>query len=369
MFYDYVDSGSWTESSYRANERDLAAILLRQRVGVESFPRSTRSEVFGNAVSMPLALAPAGLTGMQYADGEILAARAAEKFGVPFVLSTMSICSIEEVAQATRTPFWFQLYLMRERAIAVGLMERARAAGCQVLVLTLDLPVMGQRHRDIRNGLATPLRPSVRTLLDLIAKPGWCMRMLATRRRTFGNIARYARAANNQSLAEWTASQFNPSVSWKDVAWVRQQWPGKLILKGIMDPEDARRAVDAGADALIVSNHGGRQLDGAGSSVRALKPIVDAVADRLEVHFDGGIRSGQDLLRVLSLGARLAYIGRPYLYGLGALGETGVHRCLEIIQKELDLTMALCGIQKPAQATQHILQPNDFGPDRFGAGT
>jgi L-lactate dehydrogenase (cytochrome) len=370
MFYDYVDSGSWTESSYQANERDLAAILLRQRVGVESFPRSTRSEVFGNEVSMPVALAPAGLTGMQYADGEILAARAAEKFGVPFVLSTMSICSIEEVAESTRAPFWFQLYLMRDRDIVIGLMERARAAGSQVLVLTLDLPVMGQRHRDIRNGLSTPLRPNVRTFFDLIARPGWCMRMLATRRRTFGNIAAYARATNNiHSLAEWTANQFNPSVSWKDVAWVRQQWRGKLILKGIMDPEDARRAVDSGADALIVSNHGGRQLDGGGSSVRALKPIVDAVADQLEVHFDGGIRSGQDVLRVLSLGAKLAYIGRPYLYGLGALGEKGVHRCLEIIQKELDLTMALCGIQKPADATQQILQPNDFGSNRFGAGT
>jgi L-lactate dehydrogenase (cytochrome) len=361
MFYDYVDSGSWTESSYQANERDLAAILLRQRVGVESFQRNTKSEVFGNEVSMPVALAPAGLTGMQYADGEILAARAAARFGVPFVLSTMSICSIEEVAASTGVPFWFQLYLMRDRDIVVGLMERARAAKCPVLVLTLDLPVMGQRHRDIRNGLSTPLRPNVKTFLDLIAKPMWCMRMLGTRRRTFGNIAPYARTANNiHSLAEWTANQFNPGISWENVSWVRQQWPGKLILKGIMDPEDARRAVDSGADALIVSNHGGRQLDGAGSSVRALKPIVDAVADQLEVHFDGGIRSGQDVLRVLSMGAKLAYIGRPYLYGLGALGEKGVHRCLEIIHKELDLTMALCGLQKPADANQRILQPGFF---------
>jgi L-lactate dehydrogenase (cytochrome) len=273
----------------------------------------------------------------------------------------MSICSIEDVAASTRAPFWFQLYLMRDRDIAVGLMERARAAKCPVLVLTLDLPVMGQRHRDIRNGLSTPLRFNVRTLLDLIAKPTWCMRMLGTRRRTFGNIAAYARASNDmQSLAEWTARQFNPSISWKDVAWVRQQWPGKLILKGLMDPEDARRAVDSGADALIVSNHGGRQLDGAGSSVRALKPIVDAVADQLEVHFDGGIRSGQDVLRVLSIGAKVAYVGRPYLYGLGALGEQGVHRCLEIIHKELDLTMALCGLQNVGDATRTILQSNDF---------
>jgi L-lactate dehydrogenase (cytochrome) len=358
MFYEYVDSGSWTESSYQANERDLAAILLRQRVAVECFPRSTQSEVFGEKLSMPVALAPAGLTGMQYADGEILAARAAEKFGVPYVLSTMSICSIEEVAAATRMPFWFQLYLMRDRDIAIGLMERARAASCPVLVLTLDLPVMGQRHRDIRNGLSTPLSINVKTVLDLIAKPKWCMRMLGTRRRSFGNIAPYLRASNNlHSLAEWTAHQFNPNISWKDVAWVRQQWPGKLILKGIMDPEDARRAVDSGADALIVSNHGGRQLDGAGSSVRALKPVVDAVSDQIDVHFDGGIRSGQDVLRVLSIGAKLAYIGRPYLYGLGALGENGVQRCLDIIHKELDLTMALCGLQRLGDADRRILQP------------
>jgi L-lactate dehydrogenase (cytochrome) len=365
MFYEYVDSGSWTESSYLANERDLAAILLRQRVGIDSFPRSTEAAVFGEKVRMPVALAPAGLTGMQHADGEILAARAAAQFGVPFVLSTMSICSIEEVAAATGAPFWFQLYLMRDRDIAIGLMERARAAQCPALVLTLDLPVMGQRHRDIRNGLSTPLRFNLKTFLDLIAKPGWCMHMLGTHRRSFGNIAAYARTSNIHSLAEWTASQFNPSVSWKDVAWVRQQWPGKLILKGIMDPEDARRAADCGADALIVSNHGGRQLDGAGSSVRALKPVMDAVADRLDVHFDGGIRSGQDVLRVLSMGAKLAYIGRPYLYGLGALGEKGVHRCLEIIHKELDLTMAFCGLQRIADANRGILQPHDFESHRF----
>jgi L-lactate dehydrogenase (cytochrome) len=305
---------------------------------------------------MPVGLAPAGLTGMQCADGEILAARAAEQFGVPFVLSTMSICSIEDVAAATRVPFWFQLYVMRDRGFVLGLMERARAAACPVLVLTLDLPVMGQRHRDVRNGLATPLRLNAGTFLGLASRPRWCMGMLRTRRRSFGNIVGHIQASGSmQSLAEWTANQFDPSVSWKDVAWVRRHWPGKLIVKGIMDPEDARRALDCGADALIVSNHGGRQLDGTSSSIRALPSIADAVGDRLEVHVDGGIRSGQDVLRALALGARMVYIGRPYLYGLGALGEQGVTRCLQIIHKELDLTMALCGVAQVSQVSRDML--------------
>ena len=356
MFFDYVDSGSWTESSYRANTSDLAALLLRQRVGIETSSRTTVARVLGTEVRMPVALAPAGLTGLQHADGEILAARAAERFGVPFVLSTMSICSLEDVAAATSSPFWFQLYLMRDRGFVLSLMERARAAACPVLILTLDLPVMGQRHRDVRNGLSARLRPNLKTVLAFGSRPRWCMGMLRTRRRGFGNIAGHAGAPDDvQALAEWTASQFDPSVSWKDVAWVRRHWPGKLIVKGVMDPDDARCALDAGVDGLIVSNHGGRQLDGTSSSIRALPAIAEAVGDQLEVHFDGGIRCGQDVLRALALGARSVYIGRPYLYGLGALGERGVTRCLDIIHKELDHTMAFCGLTDLAQATPEIL--------------
>jgi L-lactate dehydrogenase (cytochrome) len=310
---------------------------------------------------MPVALAPTGLTGMQHADGEILAARAAEKFGVPFTLSTMSICSIEDVAAHTTKPFWFQLYVMRDRDFIHRLIERAKAARCSALVLTLDLQVLGQRHKDIRNGLSAPPKPTLRNLLDLATRPRWCMGMLGTQRRQFGNIVGHATSVSDlSSLSAWTSQQFDPALSWADVEWIKQRWGGKLIIKGIMDPEDARLAVDSGADALVVSNHGGRQLDGAQSSIGALPAIVDAVGNRIEVHMDGGIRSGQDVIRALALGAKGVYIGRPFLYGLGAMGEAGVTKCLEIIRNELDLTMAFCGLRDVRQVDRNILLPGTF---------
>jgi L-lactate dehydrogenase (cytochrome) len=345
MFYDYADSGSWTESTYRDHVRDFQDILLRQRVAIDLEGRSTRTRMLGSDVAMPVAIAPTGLTGMQHADGEILAARAAKKFGIPFTLSTVSICSIEDVAEGTDGhPFWFQLYVMRDRAFIERLIDRAKAAGCSALVLTLDLQISGQRHKDLKNGLSAPPRLSLLNLMNMAGKPRWCMGMLGTRRHTFGNIIGHVKGVENMtSLAEWTAQQFDPSLSWDDVAWIRKRWGGKLVLKGIQDVEDACLAADAGADALIVSNHGGRQLDGAPSSIRALPAIVDAVGHRTEVHMDGGIRSGQDVLKAIALGAKGTYIGRSMLYGLGAMGENGVTRALEIIQKELDLTMAFCG--------------------------
>jgi len=344
MFYDYVDSGSWTETTYRANEADFGKIGLRQRVAVNLENRSTATTMVGVPVRMPVALAPTGLAGMQHADGEILAARAAEKFGLRFTLSTMSICSIEDVAAHTTQPFWFQLYVMRDRGFVERLIERARAAGCDALVLTLDLQILGQRHKDIRNGLSAPPRPTLANLVNLATKPLWCLGMLGTRRRQFGNIVGHVEGVSDMgSLAEWTASQFDPRLNWADVEWIKRRWGGKLILKGIQDVEDARLAADSGADALVVSNHGGRQLDGAQSSIAALPAIVAAVGSRIEVHMDGGIRSGQDVFKAWALGARGTYIGRAFLYGLGALGESGVTRCLEIIHKELDLTMAFCG--------------------------
>lgn len=344
MFYDYADSGSWTENTYRANESDLQAIKLRQRVAVNLENRSTAAHMVGIGVKMPVAIAPTGLTGMQHADGEILAARAAEAFGIPFTLSTMSICSIEDIAAHTKSPFWFQLYVMRDRDFVERLIARAQAAGCDALVLTLDLQILGQRHKDLKNGLSAPIRPTFANVVDLMTKPRWCMAMARTKRRQFGNIVGHVKGIDNMgSLAEWTAKQFDPQLNWNDVAWIKKRWGGKLILKGIQDVEDARLAVASGADALIVSNHGGRQLDGAESSIRALPAIVDAVGDKIEVHMDGGIRSGQDVLKAWALGARGCYIGRAMLYGLGALGEAGVTRALEIIHKELDLTMAFCG--------------------------
>ena len=358
MFYDYADAGSWTESTYRANETDFAKIKFRQRVAVNLVDRSLRSSMIGEPVAMPVALAPTGLTGMQHADGEILAARAAEKFGVPFTLSTMSICSIEDVAAHTSAPFWFQLYVMRDRDFIERLIERARAARCSALVLTLDLQVLGQRHKDIRNGLSAPPKPSLATMLNLMTKPRWCLGMLGTRRRGFGNIVGHAKSVSDMSsLSAWTTQQFDPALSWDDVEWIKRRWGGKLIIKGIMDPEDARLAAGSGADALIVSNHGGRQLDGAQSSIEALPPIVDAVGSRIEVHMDGGVRSGQDVIRALALGAKGVYIGRPFLYGLGALGEAGVTRCLEIIHNELDLTMAFCGLRDVNDVDRRILIP------------
>jgi L-lactate dehydrogenase (cytochrome) len=362
MFYDYADSGSWTEGTYRANEADFARILLRQRVAVNMENRSTRTTMVGQEVAMPVAIAPTGLTGMQHADGEILAARAAKKFGIPFTLSTMSICSIEDVAEGTgRHPFWFQLYVMRDRGFIESLIDRAKAAGCSALVLTLDLQIMGQRHKDIRNGLSAPPKLTLPNILNMMTKPAWCMGMLGTKRRHFGNIVGHVQGVDDMSrLSEWTAKQFDPALSWADVEWIKNRWGGKLILKGVQDEEDAKLAVASGADAIVVSNHGGRQLDGAPSSITALPHIVDAVGDRIEVHMDGGIRSGQDVLKAIALGARGTYIGRAMLYGLGAMGQEGVEKALEIIRNELDLTMAFCGRTNIRDVDRGILLPRDY---------
>lgn len=358
MFYDYVDAGSWTESTYRANSADLAALRLRQRVAINIEHRKLDSTMLGQAVSMPVALAPTGLTGMFHADGEILAAQAAEQFGVPFTLSTVSICSIEDIASHTSKPFWFQLYLMRDRAFMGRLIDRAKAAKCSALVLTLDLQAMGQRHKDIKNGLTAPPRPTLANLLNLATKPRWCWQMMQTRRRSFGNIVGHVDGVEDTaSLAAWIAQQFDLTLSWQDVAWIRQRWGGKLILKGIMDTQDAQLAVQTGADALIVSNHGGRQLDGAPSTIRALPAIVDAVGNAIEVHMDSGIRCGQDVLKALALGARGVYIGRAFLYGLGAMGRAGVTTSLEIIRKELDTTMALCGVTDIENLNHQVVLP------------
>jgi L-lactate dehydrogenase (cytochrome) len=361
MFYDYADSGSWTEQTYRENSSDFAKIRLRQRVAVNMEGRSTASTMVGEPVTMPVALAPTGLTGMQHADGEILAARAAEKFGVPFTLSTMSICSIEDVAAATSKPFWFQLYVMRDRDFVGRLIDRAKAAGCSALVLTLDLQVLGQRHKDLKNGLSAPPKLTVASVLDMATKLRWCLAMLGTKRRTFGNIVGHAKGVDDMSsLSSWTAQQFDPRLSWDDVKWVKDRWGGKLILKGILDVEDARLAARSGADAIIVSNHGGRQLDGAVSSISALPAIAQAVGGRTEVQFDGGIRSGQDVLKALALGAKGTYIGRAFLYGLGAMGEAGVTKALEIIHRELDVTMALCGRRDVSELSRdNLILPSD----------
>ena len=356
MFYDYADSGSWTEGTYRANESDFQQIKLRQRVAVNMSNRSLRTQMAGTEVSMPVAIAPTGLTGMQHADGEILAARAAEKFGIPFTLSTMSICSIEDIAAHTKAPFWFQLYWMRDRDFMARLMDRARAAGCSALMLTLDLQVLGQRHKDLKNGMTAPPKPTVANIINLMTKPRWCLGMAGTRRHGFGNLIGHAKGVSDMSsLAVWTKEQFDPELDWNDVAWIKKQWGGKLILKGIMDVEDARLAADSGADAMVVSNHGGRQLDGAPSAVAALPEIADAVGSRIEVWMDSGIRSGQDVLKACALGARGTLIGRAFLYGLGALGEAGVTRCLEIIRHELDITMAFCGRTDIRQVGRDIL--------------
>lgn len=361
MFYDYADSGSWTEGTYRANEEDFRGIKLRQRVAVNMEGRSVATKMVGIDAAMPVALAPTGLTGMQHADGEILAARAAEKFGVPFTLSTMSICSIEDVDANTTKPFWFQLYVLRDREFIARLIERCKAAGCSALMLTLDLQILGQRHKDLINGLSAPPKPTIANLLNLATKPRWCLGMLGTSRRGFGNIVGHVKGvADMSSLSTWTASQFDPRLSWADVEWVKKLWGGKLILKGILDVEDARLAADSGADALIVSNHGGRQLDGAPSSIRALPAIAEAVGSRIEVWMDGGIRSGQDVLKAVALGAKGTLIGRSFLYGLGAYGEAGVTKCLEIIRNELDLTMAFCGHTDIRDVDRRILLPGTF---------
>ena len=358
MFFDYCESGSWSESTLHANEADLQAIKFRQRVAIDVDERSTSAKMLGDDVTMPVALAPTGLTGMQHADGEILAAQAAEEFGVPFTLSTMSICSIEDVAENTTKPFWFQLYVMRDREFVHRLIERARVAGCSALVITVDLQIMGQRHRDVKNGLSAPPKPTVANLVNLATKPGWCLKMLGTRRRYFGNVVGHVDGIEDMSsLAQWTAGQFDPTLSWDDVRELRRLWDGKVIIKGVMDAEDAAKAMDVGADAIIVSNHGGRQLDGAPSSIAALPQIVDMVGGRCEVWMDGGIRSGQDVLRALALGADGTMIGRAFLYGLAAGGKTGVQQVLQIIQKELDLTMAFCGRRALGEVDRDILLP------------
>ena len=361
MFYDYADSGSWTESTYRANVSDFQNIKLRQRVAINMENRSTASTMIGQPVAMPVALAPVGSTGMQHADGEILAARAAENFGVPFTLSTMSICSIEDVAANTKKPFWFQLYVMRDRSFIERLIERARAAKCSALVLTLDLQILAQRHKDLKNGLSVPVKPTLSSIVNLLTKPRWCLGMLGTQRRQFGNIVGHVSGVNDvSSLSAWTTQMFDPTLNWADVEWIKKRWGGKLILKGIQDVEDAKLAGESGADALIVSNHGGRQLDGAESSIRALPAIVDAVGSQIEVHMDGGIRSGQDVLKAVALGAKGVYIGRPFVYGLGAMGEAGVVKALEIIHREMDITMALCGKTRIENVDKSILLPGTY---------
>ena len=362
MFYDYADSGSWTESTYRANEADFQTIKLRQRVAVNMENRSTASTMIGQQVAMPVAIAPTGLTGMQHADGEILGALAAKKFGIPFTLSTMSICSIEDVAQATGGhPFWFQLYMMKDRDFIARLIDRAKSAKCSALVITLDLQILGQRHKDLKNGLSAPPKLTLANLIHIASKPRWALGMLGTKRRQFGNIVGHVKGVENMgSLSEWTAKQFDPALNWGDVEWIKQRWGGKIIVKGIQDVEDARLAVNSGADALIVSNHGGRQLDGAQSSIQALPVIVDAVGSQIEVHMDGGIRSGQDVLKARALGAQGTYIGRSFLYALGAMGEAGVTKALEIIHKELDITMAFCGHTDINTVDKNILLPGTY---------
>ena len=361
MFYDYADSGSWTEGTYRANESDFQSIQFRQRVAVNMEGRSTATTMAGQKVAMPTCIAPVGLTGMQHADGEIHAARAAEKFGIPFTLSTMSICSIEDIAEHTSAPFWFQLYMMRDRGAMARMIQRAKDAKCSALVLTLDLQVIGQRHKDIRNGLTAPPRPTIANIINLMAKPRWCLGMAGTRRHTFGNLVGHVKGVSDMnSLAAWTNEQFDPRLSWADVDWVKQQWGGKLILKGIMEVEDALLAAEHGADAIVVSNHGGRQLDGAPSSIHALPAIVAAVGDRLEVWMDSGIRSGQDILRAWALGARGTMIGRAMVYGLGAFGEAGVTKALQILHKELDTTMAFCGHTHIQTVDHSILVPGTY---------
>lgn len=359
MFYEYVDSGSWTEATYHANANDFQKIKLRQRVAVNIENRTTRSEMLGQSVSMPVAIAPAGLTGMQCADGEILVARAAQEFGIPFTLSTMSICSIEDVAAHTSAPFWFQLYMVKDRDFVRRLIERAKAANCPALLLAMDLQVVGQRHRDLKNAIRSPRRFTFTNILNIMTKPRWALGMLGTRRHGFGNLLGHVKGVDDMNaLRHWISREFNPALDWNDVAWIRRQWNGKLVLKGIMDIEDARLALNTGADALIVSNHGGRQLDGAPSSISSLKAIVDAVGDKIEVHMDGGIRSGQDVLKAIALGAKGTYVGRAILYGLGALGQSGVAMALEIIRKELDVTMALCGQTALRSVTSKaLLQP------------
>ncbi|MFZ1922309.1 MAG: alpha-hydroxy acid oxidase [Xanthobacteraceae bacterium] len=355
-FVDYCESGSYAEETLRANRADLDRIRLRQRILHNVASRSAKTTILGEPASLPLALAPVGLTGMQYGDGEILACRAAQQAGIPYTLSTMSICSIEDVAAAVGKPFWFQLYVMKDRGYIRALIERAAAAKCSALVLTVDLQVIGQRHNDIRNGMSVPPQIRIKNLLDIATKPAWAVGIARGKRKTFGNIAgHYPGMSNVTVLSKWIADQFDATLNWKDVEWIKSLWPGKLILKGILDVEDARIAAQSGAAALVVSNHGGRQLDGAPSSISVLPAIADAVGSQIEVMFDGGIRSGQDLMRALALGARACMSGRAYIYGLGAGGQAGVARAIEIIRNELDITMALMGINSIADIDRRVI--------------
>ena len=365
MFYDYCESGSWTEQTFRENTSDFDQLRLRQRVAVDMTGRSTASEMIGQKVAMPVALAPVGMTGMQCADGEIKAARAAEKFGVPFTLSTMSICSIEDVAENTTAPFWFQLYTMRDTGYVSRLIQRAKDAKCSALVITLDLQILGQRHKDLKNGLSAPPKPTLKNMINLSTKLEWGLEMLKTKRRFFGNIVGHVDDVSDPaSLMDWTAQQFDPTLDWEKIKQIKDEWGGKVILKGILDAEDAKMAMNVGADAIIVSNHGGRQLDGALSSIKALPAILDAVGDKVEVHMDGGIRSGQDILKAAAMGAKGTYIGRTFIYGLGAMGEAGVTKALEILHKEMDISMALCGHRTMDEVSRDtLLIPKNFGGD------
>jgi len=362
MFFDYCESGSYTEQTFRDNVSDFSQIRLRQRVARDLTGRSTETTMIGEKVAMPVALAPVGSCGMQNPDGEIKAARAAAAFGVPFTLSTMSICSIEDVAAASPVPFWFQLYVMRDEDFVDSIIERARAAKCSALVLTLDLQILGQRHKDVKNGLSSPPKLTLPNILNFMTKPAWSLGMATTPRRSFRNIVGHVKNVNSLAdLTAWANEQFDPKLDWSKVRRIRDRWGGKLILKGILDADDARMAMDVGADAIVVSNHGGRQLDGALSSIRMLPSIVRAVGDQTEVFMDGGIRSGQDVLKALALGAKSTFIGRSYIYGLGAMGQAGVTKALEVIQKEMDITMALCGVQKAAEfSRENVLVPADF---------
>ena len=363
MFYDYAESGSWTEQTYRENTSDFDQLRLRQRVAVDMTNRSLETEMIGQKVKMPVALAPVGLTGMQCADGEIKAARAAEAFGVPFTLSTMSICSIEDVAENTTQPFWFQLYTMKDTGFVSNLIQRAKDAKCSALVITLDLQILGQRHKDLKNGLSAPPKPTLKNMINLSTKWAWGLEMLGTKRRSFGNIVGHASGVKDtSSLSDWTATSFDPTLDWDKIAKIKEEWGGKVILKGILDADDAKAALQVGADAIIVSNHGGRQLDGAISAIKALPSIMDAVGDQVEVHLDSGIRSGQDVLKAIAMGAKGTYIGRSFVYGLGAMGQAGVTKALEIIYKEMDTSMALCGHRTLSQISKEsLLIPKGFG--------
>ena len=365
MFYDYAESGSWTEQTFRENTSDFSDIHLRQRVAIDMSGRSTASQMIGQDVSMPVALAPVGLTGMQCADGEIKAARAAEKFGVPFTLSTMSICSIEDVAEHTTKPFWFQVYTLKDDDFMQRLFDRAKAAKCSAAIITVDLQVLGQRHKDLKNGLSAPPKLTVASIANMMTKVHWGLGMLGTKRRFFGNIVGHAAGVTDpSSLSSWTAEAFDEALDWDRIRQFRKMWVGPLIIKGIMDPRDAKEALNVGADAIIVSNHGGRQLDGALSAIRALPSIMDAVGDKIEVHLDSGIRSGQDVLKALALGAKGTYIGRAYVYGLGAMGEAGVTKALEVIHKELDVSMGLCGRRDVTSLDRDVLMiPKGFSGD------